>query len=85
MDSKTNLFLLSSPIFDIFNKNSSVFWEIDLPVAVLNKYRGFVYSKGVHIRFDHIQYLIQTDIVVFDIVRYESVIWHLLFLSCLIR
>ena len=36
MHSKINSFLSSAPIFDVFNKNSSVFCETDLPVAMLN-------------------------------------------------
>ena len=46
MHSKINLFVSSSPIFHIFNKNSSVFCETDLPAAVLNKYRGLIVPKG---------------------------------------
>ena len=71
-DAFQNKFILFFPVFNVFNKNSSVFCETNLPVAILNKYRGLIVPKGFIFASIISQYLTQADIVVFDVMRFQS-------------
>ena len=72
-DAFQNKFILFFfPIFNVFNKNSSVFCETNLPVAMLNKYRGLIVPKDFIFASIISQCLTQADIVVFDVMRFQS-------------
>ena len=73
LDAFQNKFILFFfPIFNVFNKNSSVFCETNLPVAMLNKYRGLIVPKGFIFASIISQYLTRADIVAFDVMRFQS-------------